>query len=169
MSVFYNAILLLLLSGLSSTALAERGSHNVWQAVETLRSQATMTPASVERDLNTFLRLNTRNDYFLFYQGRGPASGDTVRIGNIDLRVRAAPPHDSFMVLNIEGTGCIRLNEVKKHFSALTLNQVPHGHSWEEETGYRSTADHWSLAFGFAEKRPECLASIAFDATNRQE
>lgn len=169
MSVFYNAMLLLLLSGLSSIALAQPGSHNVWQAVDRLRSQTTMTPASVGHDLNTALTPNTRNDYFLFYQGSGPATADTVRIGNIDLRVRAAPPHDSFMVLNIEGTGCITLNEVKKHFSALTLNQVPHGHSWEEETGYRTTADHRSLAFGFAEKRPECLASIVFETVDRQE
>ena len=169
MSVFYNAILLLLLSGLSSTVLAEPGSHNVWQAVDRLRSQTTMTPASVGRDLNTSLTLNTRNDYFLFYQGSGPATGDAVRMGNIDLRVRAAPPHDSFMVLNIEGTGCITLNEVKQHYGGLTLSQVPHGHSLEEETGYRTTSNQWSLAFGFAEKRPECLASIVFETVDRQE
>lgn len=155
---------LLFLSLGQQTAFAASPTKSVWQIIHILRNRSAMTPESVEQDLNTRLRLQQQNEYTVFYTGEGPALNDELRIAHVDFRMPVTSPRNSFLVLSLEGKGCITLEDVKKHYGGLALSQVPHGHSLEEQTGYRTVFNHWAMGFGFKEKRPDCLASVVFDS-----
>ncbi|MDU2940761.1 MAG: hypothetical protein E7B59_16540 [Enterobacteriaceae bacterium] len=169
MKLYASLIGILLLNAAQPGAFAADTTKSLWDIMATLRSESAMTRESIARDLSTELTLKNQNQYTLFYAGVGPQLNDNLRIDNIDFRVPApdASSRGSFLVLTLEGKGCITLHDVKQHYDGLTLSQVPHGHSLEEETGYRTTFNHWRLAFGFKEKRPECLASVVFDSAEQ--
>lgn len=169
MKIHASLIGILLLSAAQPTAFATDTTKSLWGIMATLRSESAMTRESIERDFATELTLKNQNQYTLFYASAGPQLNDNLRIANIDFRVPTpgASPRGSFLVLTLEGKGCISLDDVKQHYAGLTLSQMPHGHSLEEETGYRTTYNHWKLAFGFKEKRPQCLASVVFDSAEQ--
>lgn len=171
MKRYASLIGILLLSAAQPTAFAADTTKSLWEIMATLRSESVMTRESIERDFATKLTLKNQNQYTLFYASAGPQLNNNLRIANIDFRVPTpgASPRGSFLVLSLEGKGCITLEDVKQHYADLTLSQVPHGHSLEEETGYRTTFNHWKLAFGFKEKRPECLASVVFDSAEENQ
>ncbi len=169
MKLYASLIGILLLNAAQPGAFAAGTTKSLWEIMTLLRSESAMTRESIERDFAIQLTLKNQNQYTLFYASAGPQLNDNLRIANIDFRVPApdASPRGSFLVLTLDGIGCITLDDVKQHYDGLTLSQVPHGHSLEEETGYRTTFNYWRLAFGFKEKRPECLASVVFDSAEQ--
>ncbi len=171
MKLYASLVGILLLNAALPDAFAAGTTKSLWEIMTLLRSESAMTRESIARDLSAELTLKNQNQYTLFYAGAGPQLNDNLRIANIDFRVPApvASPRGSFLVLSLEGKGCITLDDVKQHYAGLTLSQVPHGHSLEEETGYRTTFNHWKLAFGFKEKRPACLASVVFDSAEEHQ
>lgn len=61
-------------------------------------------------------------------------------------------------------SGCVHAEDVAAHYKPWTLTDIPRGRSLDEQTSW-SREERWGrLSFGFAERRPECLASIVFEA-----
>jgi hypothetical protein len=136
----------------------------LWQAIGALEQQIPFTKAKIEGLLSTVLTEtdNTGNDVFQFYKSRRIELGGGVEISNVDLRIKRNGPHPGFMVWDISGT-CIKLAQVRSHYGEMQITDMPRGHSLDEETSYSTMRTWGKLSFGFAERNPDCLASIAFD------
>lgn len=68
--------------------------------------------------------------------------------------------------LDIEGT-CLTLSDVRSRYPKLDLTDVPHGHSWEEQTLWTSTQAWGRVSFGFKAKNPDCLCSVTMRPPSR--
>ena len=68
----------------------------------------------------------------------------------------------SHAVLELGGP-CVPLEEVRGHYGDLQITDTPHGHSLDEKTSYTAYLPWGELSFGFAERNPDCLASIVFE------
>lgn len=135
-----------------------------WQAVDALVKQIPFSKKKVETLLKTSLSEtdNTGNDVFQFYESPPVTLKDGVVIRNVDLRIKRAGPHPGFMVLEIEGQ-CVTLDQIRRRYGPLEITETPHGHSLDEETSHSVVRPWGKLSFGFAERNPDCLASIVFD------
>ena len=135
-----------------------------WQAVDALVMQIPFSKQKVETLLKTSLNEtdNTGNDVFQFYESPPVTLKDGVVIRNVDLRIKRTGPHPGFMVMEIEGL-CITLDQIRRRYGPLEITETPHGHSLDDETSHSVMQPWGKLSFGFAERNPDCLASIVFD------
>jgi hypothetical protein len=78
--------------------------------------------------------------------------------GNVDLRIRREGDHLGFLVLQIDGAG-ITLDQVIAQYNQLKTS----GNSLDEETCYSQVMPWGTLSFGFKERNPDYLSSIAYD------
>ncbi len=135
-----------------------------WQAVDALVKQIPFSKKKVETLLKTSLSEtdNTGNDVFQFYESPPVTLKDGVVIRNIDLRIKRIGPHPGFMVLEIKGQ-CITLDQIRRRYGPLEITEAPRGRSLDEETSHSAMQPWGKLSFGFAERNPDCLASIVFN------
>lgn len=135
----------------------------LWQAIEALAKQIPFTTEKVEHTLGAKLseRDNAPNNLYHLYGSEPVALADGVVVSNVDLRIKIVGPHPGFMVLNIAGA-CVTIEQVRSHYSALTITDTPRGHSINDVTSYTSEQPWGKVSFSFAERNPKCLSSVAF-------
>jgi hypothetical protein len=128
-----------------------------------LRQQKPFTQARVQELFKAKLVEKDRNAYFAFLESANVSVDGGVQLDKIDLRLRIdGEPHPGFLVLTV-AKPCISLAELTTQYGALKLTQIPTGRSPEEQHSY-SLEDNWGkMSFGFAEKAPGCVASIALE------
>ena len=139
-------------------------SLTLWQAIDSLVARMPFSVEGVEAVLPGRLSEDEQrsNDAFQFYKGNLIQLDSGVVIRNVDLRVRRAPPHPAFLVLNLQGT-CITLEVLRSHHPTLHITGVPRGHSAEESTTHSLEAPWGRLSFGFKVSNPKCVDFVAFD------
>lgn len=132
----------------------------VWQTIDALARQLPLSQAAVESILGTRLSENNRNDYTVFLGSDHPIqlAGDT-RITEVDLRFSVKRRFPGFLVLHVDG-GCISIDAVRAHYGEIPITDVPHGHSFEEETVHSARLPWGRLSFGFKKRDPDCLATV---------
>lgn len=64
-------------------------------------------------------------------------------------------------ILRIDGR-CISVRELKQHYPDVSITDIPHSMSPEDKTYWSAYRQGGEIAFGFAQKRPECLANVVF-------
>ena len=136
----------------------------LWQAIDALARQIPFSKLKVQSVLLTDLieRENPSNELFQFYRSNPIELMEGVKITNVDLRIKRSDAHPGFMVLNIDGA-CVTLNQVRAHYGGLEITDTPRGRSLDDVTSYTTKLSWGELSFSFKERKPECLASIAFD------
>jgi hypothetical protein len=136
----------------------------LWQALDALAAQLPFAVHKVARTLSTTLADTHAEggDVFQFFEGAPVRLADGTELSRIDLRIKREGPHPGFLVLELKGR-CVPLAEVRRHHGALELTDVPRGRSLDESTGYTAALGWGRLSFGFAERKPDCLAQVAFD------
>lgn len=154
---------------MAAPALAEEPGMAIhrltlWQAIDALAAQIPFARAQVERTLGvTLAETGNRSNALFYLYGGGPATlADGVVVTNVDLRIRRDGGHPGFMVLELAGQ-CVTLAQVRNRYGKLRLSGVPRGHSIHDTTAHSSDRPWGTLTFSFAERHPDCLASIAFD------
>jgi hypothetical protein len=138
---------------------------SLWQVVAVLTEQPQYTKAKIEGLLPvTLVETNNAggNEIFQFFKSDPVLLNDGSVILNIDLRIKRQGSHPGFLVLELGGT-CVPLEEVRGHYGDLQITDTPHGHSLDEKTSYTAYLPWGELSFGFAERNPDCLASIVFE------
>lgn len=140
---------------------------DLWQLVQALRERTPFTTNGVEALFGPLQPREQAGDGpFAFYKGGPVALKDGTKVAEVDLRVRkTAGSPSSFLVLSLEGT-CVTLASVREHYAELKITQTPRGRSLDEETSHTSVQPWGRLSFGFKERNPKCLSSIAFDPKN---
>lgn len=138
----------------------------IWEAIDIVAKQVPFARDTIETALSTTLAEtdNPGNDIFRFYESQPVHLEDGVVVSNIDLRIKRSGPHPGFLVLAVDGA-CIRLELVRRHYDNLRITGTPRGRSLDEQTYYTATLPWGDLSFGFAERNPDCLASVAFNPT----
>lgn len=139
------------------------GPWTLWQAITHLSQQIPFSKESVEEVLATRLVrcVEQGNEFFWFYEGNDIAlAGGGVL--NVDLRIKREGEHPGFLVINLSGT-CNKLAEVRSHYDELQITDTPRGHSLDEVTSYTAILSWGKLSFGFKERQPDCLSSVAFN------
>ena len=136
----------------------------LWQVVDALPRLIPFTKAGVEKLFSVHLAETdyTGNDVFQFYKSNPVQLPDGVVISNIDLRIRRKVGHPGFLSLSLE-SACVNLDQVRRRFGPLEITEIPRGHSLNEKTYHTARLPWGELSFGFAERNPDCLASIVFD------
>ena len=137
---------------------------SLWQAIELLAACIPFSKEKVEAALPTRI-VDTEapgGDVFQFLEGSPVPLSDGARIARLDLRIRREAGHPGFLVLELEGR-CVSLDEVREHYPTLRLVGLPRGRSLDESTTHAATTAWGQLSFGFKERHPACLASVAFD------
>ncbi|NHZ83220.1 hypothetical protein F2P44_28685 [Massilia sp. CCM 8695] len=136
----------------------------LWEAVVALAVRVPFARAHVERVLGATLRATGRggNELFYLYESTPVPLAGGVVIANVDLRIAREGSHPGFMVLDIGGS-CVSLADVRRQYGTLRLTGYPRGRSFHETTSHTSQRSWGTLSFGFAERNPDCLSSIAFD------
>lgn len=157
----------LLVAGMNGEAMTKEttmktNEMTLWQTITSLAEQIPLTRQKVETVLQTTLREsdNTGNDVFQFYESPPVELKDGVVIRTVDLRIKRAGAHPGFMVLEMEGS-CVTLDQIRQHYGDVPITSSPRGSSLHEKTHYTATLPWGTLAFGFLERNPGCLASIA--------
>ncbi|MCL2626149.1 MAG: hypothetical protein FWD46_04960 [Cystobacterineae bacterium] len=137
---------------------------SLWQVIEALAEQIPFSKQKVESVLGTQLTETEEggNDLFQFFESPPLPLADGVVISNIDLRLKRGGGHPGFLVLEVGGV-CLRLEQIRKKYTQLSIRELPRGRSLEEETSFSQMLPWGQLSFGFKERNRECLASIAFE------
>jgi hypothetical protein len=82
-----------------------------------------------------------------------------VIITNSEVRLNGDVP--VLASFEIDGR-CITVKELKQYYPNVSITDIPHSASPEDKTYWSTNAYHGRIAFGFAQKRPRCLASAVF-------
>lgn len=135
---------------------------NLWQAIEVLAQQIPLTKAKVEALFSITLYEKRRSRHTTFLEGDGVDFSQGSQLTKFDLRLGNDANDPGFMVLSIGGA-CVTLEQVRNHYSALTITGSPRGRSLDDVTTHSTELPWGKLTFAFAERKPECLAWIAFD------
>jgi hypothetical protein len=152
---------------LRETKMSETKNLDLFVLIDLTSRSFPLTKEGIEKLMNVSLRLAQENDYVKFYEG-GPVSlAGGLQADNIDLRLHKSRPADKgFLVLNLSGA-CLTLDAIKARYHDLEITGIPRGGSVNETTSY-STLQPWGkLSFGFAEARPDCLATVVMDPQAR--
>ena len=152
----------------SASAIGKRTMEkNLFALVDELTVAGIARP-SIERLAGVHLRLASETDVSNSYVGDGFRLKD-VAVTSLDYReaTPANPLHPGpILIVELHG-GCISRDMVFDHYTNLRLFDAPHGHSLDEETSYSRVESWGQLRFGFAERSPDCLSSVVFDARSR--
>lgn len=145
------------------TTVEAQAIEGVAAIVAQLRSAGRIDRASVESLAGQPLRrAEAGNPYFASWRGGRVAFGP-ITISDIDFREPipgSAATAGPFLALTI-GAGCARRQEVERRFGPLSQIGVPRGRSLDEQTRLARQETFGQLSFGFAERNPDCLSSIA--------
>jgi hypothetical protein len=136
----------------------------LWQTIETLAVQLPFSTQNVGRTLSTTFSdtLAAGGNLFQFFEGSPVRLADGTELARIDLRIKREDASRGFLVLELKGR-CVPLAEVRQHYAALDITDVPRGRSLDEATTFTVTPGWGRLSFGFTERNPDCLAFVAFD------
>lgn len=111
----------------------------------------------VEDAIGTPLRQVDANPSFTIHQGSN-RDGTTVEV-----RVPVPDgPATAGAIAIVRPVRCILEKVLRHRYGSWEPTSVPRGHSSDEETGWTRTEDWGTITFGFAERSPSCLSSIAF-------
>ncbi|MDN6885383.1 hypothetical protein QMO14_17450 [Variovorax sp. CAN2819] len=136
----------------------------LWQAIDALAAQLPFSTQKVGRTLSTTLS-DTHAEggaVFQFFEGTPVRLADGAELARIDLRIKREDASRGFLVLELKGR-CVPLAEVRQHYAALDITDVPRGRSLDEATTFTAMPGWGRLSFGFTERNPDCLAFVAFD------
>lgn len=139
----------------------------LWQVIDAQPQIIPFTQANVEMLFATTLSEKRRSTHTLFLEGGDVPLAQASRIAKIDLRLGFEAGDLGFMVLSLDGA-CISLDQVRRHFEDLQITEAPRGRSMDEETSYSVMMPWGKLSFGFAQRNPNCLASIVFNPQKSQ-
>jgi hypothetical protein len=135
-------------------------AHDLDGAIATLRGAPRLDRATVEGAFGARLNTGDGNDAFAFYAAEAvPLGAVTV---SLDLRVpvpgggATAGPLLNVRVVN----GCPPRAGVEARYGPLTPTGMPRGHSRDELFSFSREEPWGRLSFGFAERAPDCLASV---------
>jgi hypothetical protein len=133
-----------------------------WKTIEALAEQIPFAKQRVEALLHTTLREtdNAGNDVFQFYESPPIELADGVVISNVDLRIKRTGEHPGFMVLEIGGQ-CVTLEKIRLRYGNVRMTDSPRGNFQYAKVHYTANLPWGSLSFGFLERSPDCLASVA--------
>lgn len=151
-------------SAQSTEKMTIKLNSSLWSVIESLSRQIPFSKHKVETTLSTILlEENTDgNDVFQFFRSEPLELSDGVVLSRIDLRIKRGGGHPGFAVLNVAGT-CVTLDEIRRHFGNLTVTEIPRGRSLDDATSHTAFLSWGKLSFGFAERKPSCLAWVSFN------
>lgn len=137
--------------------------------IDRLRASDALDRPSVERALGVVLRPALTTDSLASFEAEGVKAGPFTI--SVDYRepVQGGPADGSSSIFSLDVTeGCPSKADMEARYSPWKLTGTPRGHSLNEKT-YWSLYEPWGrLSFGFAERAPDCLASIVFAAGERE-
>lgn len=119
---------------------------------------------TVEKITGTKLSQSAENNNYLTYQSNN-VQADTLKL-SVELREpnrNGDPTNGSLLILRIL-SGCPARSVVEARYTPWTISNVPRGGSLDEETSWSRRETWGKLSFGFAERSPDCLSTIVFDA-----
>ncbi len=139
----------------------ESTTPSLWQTIDALASHMPLSRKAVESTLSTRLAERAKDEYIVHLSGRGTGQAGGVKIDRVDL---VLDPHGEFtdaagLSLELSGT-CLRLDEVRQRYGALTLVQAPRGLSANETTAFASQQAWGVLMFAFKASNPDCLFRV---------
>jgi hypothetical protein len=142
---------------------------NLWQAIDAIVQRLPLRTDTVDAALGSQLTENTAesNQFFRFYAGDAVSLDGGTVVQSIDLRLPRAADRPGFLLLELDGI-CVKLDAVHERFPVLTVTQTPRGRSIDEPTVQTSEQAWGELSFAFRERRPDCLAYVAFKPSGRQ-
>jgi hypothetical protein len=153
--------------GAQNTARSHKKMTNSANAIQDivvkLQKIKPFTKERVGKVLNAKLIEKNRNEFFSFFEADGAVSANGLNLSKIDLRLRIdGKPHPGFLVFDISDP-CVTFDEISKQFAGMKLTGAPTGRSLDEQRSYSIQDDWGKLSFGFAERKPDCLASVVLD------
>jgi hypothetical protein len=159
----------LIASSVSTMSAEEKASAlsnlhmSIWQAVAALQQQMPLDRKKVEYFFSIQLQEyeEPSNDAFHFFKAEALPLGDVASIAKLTLMIKRSNPYVSMVGFDLAGS-CIGLEQFENHYPNLTITEVPRGRSLDEATSHSAYFPWGRIAFGFKERKPECLASIAF-------
>jgi len=151
-----------LMGNLQASEQNKQLNMTLWQTMDALQQQIPLSKQGVEAALSTqlFEVDEPSNHLFHFFESPPMALTEGVVISGLDLRLKRGGGHPGFLALAIGGA-CVTLDQIRAHYEPLKLTDAPHGHSLNEEFVYSQSRPWGELSFGFAERNPKCLSSIA--------
>ncbi|TQI80065.1 hypothetical protein FHU10_5083 [Serratia fonticola] len=157
-------LLLLTVFSCHATRSEKMDSTIFWQFVNNIKTQLPKGLSYVTHIFNNPFVVQAENDVFTSYENKEFLLDGKVNIENIEARVfRKNNKVPYLLTFQVHGA-CITLAELKQHYTDLTITDIPRGRSLDEETTYSTPRydNRVKLAFGFAEKNPNCLRSVVF-------
>ena len=156
-------LVMLLLAFLTAGCSAQMKLEELLQRLEQERP---WTPTKIEAVLGAKpVRDNTSNEYWTFYS-IGPVDlEEGLIIERLHFGLKgAAQTIAGFTVYFSDRSSCITRHRIIESYPDIQkdFQNMPRGHSLDEKVYYYTKRTWGTLAFGFKERRPECLASVVF-------
>lgn len=160
-------VVILFLTVFSCCAAKSKGMKavNLWYLVDNIKVTLPEGFTQLAYLFDSPFIFQNENDVFTTYKNKNFMLEGNISVEDIEARIfrknNDAIPY--LLTFKISGA-CVNLAELKNHYADLMMADVPRGRSLAEETVYSTYTDdnHIKLAFGFAEKKPECLRSVVF-------
>ncbi len=157
--------LLIIIFSCQASGSEKTDANSFWRFINNVKLQLPEGLAQVTHLFNNAFVIQDENDQFISYESKSFILDGKVNIESIEARVFHKNNKNAPYLLALQVSGiCITLPELKQYYSDLTITDVPRGRSLEEETSYTTVkySNNVKLAFGFAEKKPDCLGSVVF-------
>jgi len=149
-------------AGRATEGAIDMRHDTLWQLIDRLGDQPSLSPARIERVLPVKFAETYRNAYFSFHDaGRFDLAGP-LHIDKVELRVSLTDAGRGLVTLRVGGA-CLPIEQVRARFADLVLSDVPRGRSLDEEASYATRRAWGKLSFGFKERNPRCLATVVID------
>jgi hypothetical protein len=159
--------------GEAQAAKARKSRPPLESVIVKLSDGSMPSRASVERILGVKLkpmkkdRIAIPNPHFTTYVSSARLLAD-ARLVEVELRVAkpgAVVTAGPLLILSVDDRSkqCVDRATALETYGPLELSQTPKGHSVNEQTSYSRTTSWGKFSIGFAERSPDCLASVVFD------
>ena len=136
----------------------------LWQAIESVVQLVPFTKAKIERLFSIALSESRRSAHTSFLVGEDVSLANGWHIAKVDLRLGLDVNEPELLILELDGL-CTTIEQVKDHYGSLQIAGIPTGRSPSEETSHSKDMPWGRLSFGFADRNPKCLTSVAFAPT----
>lgn len=136
----------------------------LWEKLDNLGSQMPLTKEKFEASLGTSTFLLKRDAYITIWRGEPVLLTGDLGIVSSEIKLRSDGTFSGGSAgFDLAGK-CITLQQIENHYGRLTLFDTPRGHSFMDETTYRSHQSWGNYYFSFRVIARDCLASITLDA-----
>lgn len=147
-----------------------RSELALWKIIDGIESAAPLSKYNFENALGTTTFLLTKDEHESTWRGGPVVLSSDLGIVAPEITLDPSDRFTDSSSASFDVVGkCITVEQVTAHFRTLAVVDTPRGHSYLDETVYRSRQRWGDYYFSFRQIARDCLSSVSIDSHKEPE